>query len=247
MGMGGTGDGSYTENRVYVSPKGFKADQELNLICTYKVDNKKVEKRASWISGKLTLIKRSSFHYEGKEIETLVVHLIDESDIDTFNNELPVKFIIEMSWGGAARELVNRMAYLTQDLATNENITKVVTVGVYTTKKNDEGKIFKGLFLKYGSGVDIKQDDKCPAKWPWDKLKGKIKDVMVSGKLLKDYTELDIFFSNVISKMIQPKVVGDLEVTAPEKPKADPLPTYASDELDNPTEEWDDPTDDLPF
>jgi hypothetical protein len=267
MGMGGTGDGSYTDNRIYVSPKGFKPEQELNLICTYKVGGNKVEKNASWITGNLVSIKKSSYQYEGRSIPTLELMLMDDPDLDIFNNELPVRFIVEMSFGGAARELLNRMAYLCEKICVNENITKKVTLGVYTTKPNENSKVYKGLFLKYGDGVDIKVDEKCPANWQWDQLKGRVKDVRVNGQTMKDYSELDSFFTAVLENMVAPKVVGDMSsptpaasapasipAPAPTQPSASApasipasipaTPAYRDDRMDQGPI---DPTDDLPF
>ena len=253
MGLGGTGQGDDPSKKiVYLKPVGLKQESEFtNFEITERVDGSfKVTGESLWVTGNLTKFEKGSFTSKGKEYDTLNIELVD------LDNQVPVYYRIQMYWGGAARELVNRFSRLTQAI-TNGPIEEMITIGCYNME-GDNGKRVIGMWLKYGDNHDVKMQQKVDKQWTWDQLKGRVKKVTINGREQSDYTELDAFYEKCISEYIVKNiVVSDPTPNNGPQENAD-LQAAAQQDVDTqaavdeglatpPPIDPEDATDDLPF
>lgn len=196
MPIGNT-SGDFDEYKVFLNPKGLKKEaQETYFQITEYVDTGfKETNRTGFVTAYLDKIYKDSYDYDNKTIRTLKVELVE------MTKDKPTRYIIEMNYGNAARELLNRLANLAQ---TVKKIDKYTTIGIYNT---GEPKFYKGMWLKYGETVNVKEQATLDKAWGYESLQKKTKKVVVNGEEVTDFTELDKFFDRVLEEIISPTIV----------------------------------------
>lgn len=180
----GTSSGGAAVTYYYVGMKDLKTDPHFSI--RQKVDGQYVEEKARFISGYVQEMKVEDVEIpingKKKKVKQIVIRLYDASSKSVY--------LMNSMFSQVSRELINRLA----SAETLKRETK------FTLWKDDQG------YAK----MSVRQQN--PATDEWEVLKSKygykdhlvkyIKEVVVNGETVKDYSKLDAQLTKVIEEVI---------------------------------------------
>lgn len=213
--MGASNQG---QNRTFYK---LKVEKESNIPIFIKQKKENgvwvTDQTFNTISGYLKRIELSNYVYEGDTIDTMKFMFDDDEDKDA-------QFQVETGFNYLSRNILNT-------LAGADNIGHV-KITVYKSKGKDGKDGFPAAYLEI---------NKIKAGWKYKPEElPRAKEVKVGGKTLKDTTELDAFFKELIPELNN-KIISEFDVSHEMTNKDKPTSGKHSFSNDEP------PVDDLPF